>query len=392
MTHRQWMALIGIAFSAFIMNTSEFMPIGLLVDIAAAFSMTEAEAGFIISIYAWAVALLSIPLMVAASRFRLKSVLIACIALFAAGQVGSAVAPTFELLVVARLLVAAGHAVFWSIASPLAVRVVGDRYASIAVGVIVTGSSVAMVCGLPLGRAIGLVLGWRMTFACVASVSMLVCGYLAVSIPRISAIAPFSVKRLPALLSTPALRDIYLVTALFATAHFTCYSYIEPFLQQVAGFSDDLITFTLVLYGVAGVVGSTLFSRGYERLRFPLMRTAVVGVAIAMALLLAAAGSAIAAVVVCAVWGAFYTAYNVVFQSEVLAQSSEESSAVAMSAYSGIFNLGIGTGTCVGGLVASTAGIADVGLAGALIGVLSFAFCSLRLITSIKRAEAHAAA
>ena len=107
MPRAHWMALIGLAFSAFVMNTSEFMPIGLLVDIAESFSMTEAEAGLIISLYAWAVALLSIPLMVLASRFNLKAVLLASIALFAAGQVASALAPSFSLLVGARLMVAA---------------------------------------------------------------------------------------------------------------------------------------------------------------------------------------------------------------------------------------------------------------------------------------------
>ena len=86
------------------MNTSEFMPIGLLVDIAAGFSMTEAEAGYIVSVYAWAVALLSVPLMVLASRFRLKTVLVGGIALFAAGQTASALAPSFALLIGARIM------------------------------------------------------------------------------------------------------------------------------------------------------------------------------------------------------------------------------------------------------------------------------------------------
>lgn len=392
MSRKSWIALLGLAFSAFVMNTSEFIPIGLLMGIADGFSITETEAGYIVSIYAWAVALSSVPLMVIASRFKLKNVLIGCIALFAAGQAASAAAPTFELLVGARLLVAAAHAVFWSIATPLAVRVVGERHKDAAVGVIVAGSSVAMVCGLPLGRVIGLVLGWRMTFCCVALVTCAALIYLIAAIPRIDATRAFPARSLSALLATPALRNIYLVTALFATAHFTCYSYIEPFLQNIAGFSDGLITLTLVLYGAAGVIGSTLFSRGYARLRFPLMRCAVVGVTAAMGMLLVASINAVAAVAVCALWGAFYTAYNVVFQSEVLANSSEESSAVAMSAYSGIFNLGIGSGTWVGGLVVSTAGIADIGIAGALIGAGSFAVCSMQLISSIRRTEAARAA
>ena len=321
MPRAHWMALIGLAFSAFVMNTSEFMPIGLLVDIAESFSMTEAEAGLIISLYAWAVALLSIPLMVLASRFNLKAVLLASIALFAAGQVASALAPSFSLLVGARLMVAAAHAVFWSIASPLAVRVVGEKHSGGAVGVIVTGSSVAMVCGLPLGRAIGLLLGWRMTFACVGAVALGILAYLAAATPRLAAGKPFSPRELPTLFAAPALRNIYVVTALFATAHFTCYSYIEPFLQQVAHFPDDLITLTLVLYGAAGMAGSALLSRAYGRMRFPLMRAVVIGVAASMALLLATAASAAATVAVCALWGACYTAYNVAFQSEVLALS-----------------------------------------------------------------------
>ena len=387
MPRKHWIALLGIAFSAFIMNTSEFMPIGLLVDIAAGFSMSEADAGYMVAIYAWAVAIFSVPLVVIASRFGMKNVLIACIALFAVGQIASAAAPTFELLIAARLIVAAGHAVFWSIATPLAARVVGERYSDMAIGVVVTGSSVAMVCGLPLGRTIGLIMGWRMTFLCVALVALATLAYLAIAVPRLGAGRAFSARDLPALVATPPLRDIYLVTALFATAHFTCYSYIEPFLQQVAGFSDDLITITLMLYGVAGIVGSTLFSRGYARLRFPLMRTSVVGVAAAMALLLVASANAVTAVIVCALWGAFYTSYNVVFQSEILSNTSEENSAVAMSAYSGIFNLGIGSGAWMGGLVTSTAGLADIGIAGAAFAAGAFALCSLRLIATIKRAE-----
>lgn len=387
MYRQQWMALIGLALSAFIMNTSEFMPIGLLVDIAGSFAMTEAEAGLIVSIYAWAVALLSVPLMVFASRFNLKRLLVAVIVLFAAGQVASALAPSFALLVGARLMVAAAHAIFWSIASPLAVRVVGERFSSLAVGTIVTGSSIAMVCGLPLGRAVGLILGWRMTFACVAAVALVTLAFLVIAVPRVEAGAPFSMRQLPQLLKTPTLRNIYIVTALFAGAHFTCYSYIEPFLQQVAGFSDGLITFTLVLYGAAGVAGSAVFSRGYSRLRFPFMRAAVLGVVAAMALLLVASVNMIATIAVCVLWGAFYTAYSVAFQAEILSNAPAEASAVAMSAYSGIFNLGIGSGTAIGGVVVSAASIADVGLAGALIGAASFAVCTVGLVRSIKRAE-----
>lgn len=390
MARKDWLVLAGLAFSAFIMNTSEFMPIGLLVDIAADFGMTEAGAGLIISLYAWAVALLSIPLMVFASRFELKRLMLAVIALLAAGQVASALAPTFPLLVAARLMVAAAHAVFWSIASPVAVRVVGQRHAEAAIGTIATGSAIAMVCGLPLGRAIGLVLGWRMTFACVAAAAVVALVFLLAAMPRLAQGQRFSARQLPELFKIPALRNIYVVTALFATAHFTGYSYIEPFLQQVAGFSENLTTFALVLFGAAGVVGSMAFSRTYRRTRFSFMRGAVLGVVASLALLLAASIGPVAVLAVCAVWGACYTAYNVAFQAEVVSNAPQPAQTVAMAAYSGIFNLGIGSGTWVGGVVTSAVSVADVGLGGAVIGAAAFLVCSMALVRSIKRAEAAA--
>lgn len=114
---KQWLPLIGLACCAFVFNTSEFMPIGLLTDIAASFSLTEAQAGIMISVYAWGVMLLSLPLMVFASRFEFKRMLLGVLAVFSLGQFLSAVAPTYPILVCARLVVACAHAVFWSVAS-----------------------------------------------------------------------------------------------------------------------------------------------------------------------------------------------------------------------------------------------------------------------------------
>lgn len=388
MKRREWLMLVGLACCSFIMNTSEFMPIGLLVDIAADFGMTEAAAGAVVTIYAWAVALLSIPLMVALSRFSPTRLLLGVIALFAVGQAASALAPTFWALVGGRLLVAAAHAVFWSVVSPVAVRIVGRQHGGTAIAVIAVGSSVAMVCGLPIGRIIGLAVGWRMTFACVAAVSVALLAYLALILPQLEAGERFSVKSLPGLFKHAPLRGIYLVTALYATGQFTCYSYIEPFLQQVSGFSEGLITLALALYGAAGFAGSVAFSRLYDKARFAFLRTAVAGVSVMMALLLPLSGSVAATIVACCLWGVFYTSYNVAFQAEVISNAPEGTAMVAMSAYSGIYNVGIGAGTWAGGVVVAAGGLAQTGLVGAGIGAVALAVCSLQLVRAIRRAEA----
>lgn len=176
-TLRQWLPLVGLTCCAFVFNTSEFMPIGLLTDIAASFSLTEAQAGIMISVYAWGVMLLSLPLMVFASRFEFKRMLLGVLAVFSLGQFLSAVAPTYPILVCARLVVACAHAVFWSVASIMASRLVDTRHGALAISMIATGSSIAQIFGLPLGRAIGLAVGWRMTFAVVGGLSAIAVVY-----------------------------------------------------------------------------------------------------------------------------------------------------------------------------------------------------------------------
>lgn len=388
MTSKQWLPLIGLAFSAFMLNTSEFMPIGLLVDIAADFSMTEAEAGAMISVYALAVLVLSLPLMIAASRFAFKGLMLAVIAVFGVGQLFSALAPNFALLVGARLVVAAAHAVFWSIASPMAVYAVDYRRSSLALSCIATGSAVAVVCGLPLGRAVGLALGWRMTFACVAAAAFIALVYLWRTLPKMPAGKRFAVKELPALLKIRPLTGVFVVTVVLAGAHFVGYSYIEPFLLQVTGMPEGLVTVVLAVYGAAGILGSALFSRLYGMMRFAFVRTAILGVTGALALMAVSSATFGTSIADCVLWGMCYTAFNVAFQAEVLKYAPADASAVAMSIYSGLFNLGISGGTQVGGMVVAAGGIGAVGYVGAAFGVLAFVLCSALMIRPMRRADA----
>ena len=151
----QWLPLVGLACSAFVFNTSEFMPIGLLSDIASDLRISDAQAGMLISVYAWVVAFMSLPLMIMASRMELKRLMLGIVALFVVSHIGSALATGYYTLMLSRMGVACAHAIFWSIVSPMAVRTVPPERRAMALGVVATGSSVAMVVGLPLGRIIG---------------------------------------------------------------------------------------------------------------------------------------------------------------------------------------------------------------------------------------------
>lgn len=379
MSTRELLPLVALTLSAFLLNTSEFVPIGLLTDIAGAFSLSESGAGAMISIYAWAVALLSLPLMLAASRVPPRALIVSVLAVFCGGQVASALAPTFELLVASRLIVAAAHAVFWSVASPFAVRVAAPERSALAMSMIVTGTSVAMIFGLPLGRALGLALGWRMTFVCVGAAAAAALAGLIAFFPRLEAGEPFTLDRLPELARNRALMGLYLATILFATGYYTGYSYIEPFLQQVAAMPDALITAALTVFGVAGLVGSGLFARFFDAHRRPFLTATMLGMAATLLLLLPLAGVPAGPFAVCVIWGVSATAYNVAAQAEVIRSTSQAATPVAMSVFSGLFNVGIGTGSIVGGLVCDAAGPAGVGLVGGAVAAAGALYCLVRL-------------
>lgn len=379
---RQWLPLVGLTFSAFIFNTSEFVPIGLLTGIATDLHITEAHAGMLISWYAWAVALLSLPLMLLCSRMEFRRLLLITLAVFVVSHVASALSSGFVSLLCSRLGVACSHAVFWSIASPLAVRIAPQGRRATALGLIVTGTSVAMIAGLPLGRIIGLHVGWRMAFLSVGVVAFLVLGLLWVVFPKVPVRHVTTLRNLPPLLRNRPLMGIYLLTLLLVAGHYTGYSYIEPFLGQVSRFSDSVVTFLLTLFGAAGLLGSWLFSHGFEARPRPFVLGSVALVCGLLLLLGPLSGRLATVLPLCLCWGMAVTAFNLTYQAEVI-RLAPEATPVAMSIYSGIFNVGIGSGAWIGAAVCASGHLDRIGLVGGLIALLAVLYCGLRLMPQL---------
>lgn len=386
MTAKQWLALAGIAIAAFVFNSSEFMPVGLLTDIGQTFGTSEATTGMLVSVYAWAVMILSVPLMIVATRLDFRRLLLVVLVVFLAGQVLTAFSASYWMLMAARLVVACAHSVFWAIAAPIAVRLVPQSKRALALSVVETGTAVAAIVGLPLGRAIGLAVGWRLTFAIVAVISALLLVYLIVTLPWVPGAEPFGVGQLPGLFRNKGLVALFVLTALYAWGYYTGYSYIEPFLLQIAGLENDMVTIVLSVFGVASIVGSIMCSKLYPRFRFGFFRAITIGVPVALLLMHAAAGVGIAAIFgVVVLWGISAAAVSVVYQAEIINVSSDEEETVAMAFFSGIFNFGIGAGALLGGQVVNSLGIANVFYAGGAIGAASIAFCLLVAVARLKK-------
>lgn len=364
-----WLPVITLACGTFVFNTSEFIPIGLLSAIASDFGLSEAGAGLLITIYAWVVALASLPLMLFFSQTELKRLMLGVFALFTLSHIASAFAVSFYTLMASRIGVAFSHALFWSIVSPMAVRAAPRGKQSVALSIVVTGSSLALIAGLPLGRVIGLYLDWRSTFACIGALAALIALLFWRVFPAMPSTQSVRFKSLPTLLSNKSLRKIYLLTALFITGQFTAYSYIEPFLAQ-NGVSESAITTILVLFGCSGIVASVVFSRYYDTHHLVFVNLSLFGVALSLLMLYFSAFYLPFVVAVIIFWGFAIACFNVVFQSQTI-NLAPNASAVAMSMYSGIYNVGIGGGALVGGLVSEDLGVSFVGFVGGAIALVA---------------------
>ena len=260
-----WFSIIGLTICAFIFNTTEFAPISLLSDIASDFAMSEAQAGLMMTLYAWIVTIISLPLMLLTKEIERKKLLLGLIAFFIASHLLSSIAWSYTVLMVSRVGIAIAHAIFWSITASLVYRLAPKGKTTKAMSILATGSSLAVVLGLPLGRMLGQAFGWRVTFGAIGLLAFAMLFYLARFLPHLPSLNAGSLKSLPLLMKRPALVGIYFVTALGITAHFTAYSYIEPFVQKVASFGTQYATLALFIVGLSGLLGSALFTRFKHR-------------------------------------------------------------------------------------------------------------------------------
>ena len=369
-----WLRVVMMAIAAFIFNTTEFVPVGLLSDIAASFNMQTAQVGLMLTIYAWVVALMSLPLMLLTRNVERKRLLIVIFCLFIASHVLSVISWSFWSLVASRVGIALAHAIFWSITASLAIRVAPAGKKTQALSMLATGTALAMVLGLPLGRLIGQYLGWRTTFMSIGIVALLTLICLVKLLPPLPSEHTGSLKSVPMLFRRPALVGMYLLTALIVTAHYTAYSYIEPFIQSVAHMGENFTTFLLLIFGGAGILGSIAFSLLGNRFPAAMLSGPILLVTLSMLLLFVAVMNPVAISVLCVIWGLAMMIIGLAMQVRVLTLATDATD-VSMALLSGIYNIGIGAGALIGNQVSLHLEMSNVGYAGGLIGCVAFVWC-----------------
>ena len=375
-TFKQWVSVCALAVGAFIFNTTEYIPIALLSDIGQSFGKAATEVGMMITVYAWIVALLSLPLMLMTKNIERRKLLLMLFALFALFHALSFFSWNFNILLLSRIGIALTHAVFWSITASLAVRLAPVGKTNQALCLLSTGTVLAMVLGIPLGRVVGQYFGWQLSFLLIGVCAAGVMLVLAKNLPALPSQNTGSLSSLPSLFKRRNLMLLYAMTVLIITAHFTAYSYIEPFVLQVGGFKPEQVTIVLSLYGLAGFAASYLFGKWFAKSQRLFMLGAVAVILLSALLLLPFASFPYAVYALVFIWGVAIVIVSLGMVSKVLAFASDATD-VANSIYSGLYNVGIGGGALLGHYVTVWFGLSNIGIAGALLAAAGLAVCGL---------------
>ncbi|MEU2440111.1 MFS transporter [Streptomyces rubradiris] len=385
------LALLALAVGAFGIGTTEFVMMGLLPDVADDLHISIPSAGHLVSAYALGV-VIGAPLLAAlTARMSRRTVLIALMALFVAGNALSAFAPGNASLLAARFLSGLPHGAFFGVGAVVATAMVPPERKARSVSLMFLGLTVANIAGVPAATLMGQHLGWRATFLAVSAIGVAAIASLALLIPRDHAPAPTTGLRgeLAALRSLPVWLALGTTVAGFG-ALFAAYSYVTPMLTNTAGYAETSVTLLLALFGVGATAGNLLGGRLADHslratlfgglaslmlvlLLFPLMMRAEWSAALAVALL----GMA-----------AFITGSPL--QLMVMEKASAAPS-LASSANQAAFNLANAGGAWLGGLALSAGfGTTSPALAGALLAVLGLGVAGVSYGVDRRRAVAHA--
>lgn len=342
--------------------------------------MPVSQTGLMITVYAWVVSLMSLPFMLATAKLERRSLLAKIFLLFILGHIITVLAWNFWVLLLGRILVALAHALFWSITASLVVRVAPRDKKTQSLALLALGTALALVLGLPLGRIIGQLLGWRMTFALIGVFALVVMLIMLRLLPNLPSKNVGSLKSIPLLVKRPLLMGLYLLTIIIVTAHFTAYSYIEPFVINISKMSGTMATSILLVFGLSGITASLLFNRCYRFGPAKFLTLLLLILTLSLLLLLPLSHNVMAMFVLIFIWGIGISGIGLSLQVRVL-QLAPDATDVAMSIYSGIYNIGIGAGALVGNQVMQHLGLSQIGAVGgglAVVGIVLFLFVHLR--------------
>ncbi|KNC19367.1 hypothetical protein AC792_06735 [Arthrobacter sp. RIT-PI-e] len=356
-----YIGLFSLAGAIFVSVTSEFLPTGLLNAMAEDLDVGISTAGYLVTIFAGTVVVATTPLAALTQRFSRKSLIVVVLLVIAVANVLAAVAPTYGVLVAARILGGLAHGLFWAVVAAYSAHLVPAHQLGKAVAITAGGGTAAFVLGVPVGTAIGSAFGWRTAFVIIGAVVALLALVIVKFLPPVDHHVQHEAgeERVP-LRRDASLKAVILlcvVILIVLTGQNVFYTYIAPWLTEVSSFEQGDVALVLFLYGGAGIIG--LVAAGYAADRFPRKGFVgavllVMGAVLTLAILADSTAMVLVAVIV---WGAAFGGIPAMLQTRMLRTASFRMRDVAAALQTTAFNIGIGGGALVGGLLVDGAGL-----------------------------------
>jgi DHA1 family inner membrane transport protein len=386
-------ALYALTVGAFGIGVTEFVIMGLLLQVSTDLGVSVPAAGLLMTGYALGVFVGAPILTIATRRLPRKTTLLVLMAIFTVGNLACALAPTYGLLMAARVMTALAHGTFFGVGSLVAVSLVPPERKASAIAIMFTGLTLATLLGVPFGSWLGLSFGWRATFWAVGGVGLVALGVLAAFVPRTpapDALPPLSEEF--AVLARPQVQLGLAMTVLGFGGVFAVFTYIQPILTELAGYSKEAVSAILLVFGAGLVAGNLAGGKWADRS----LSSSLPGTLGLLSLALVGAGFAFhdkaGAVAAAFLLGAAAFATVAPLQMRVLQQAGGVGQGLASSLNIAAFNLGNAFGAWLGGtVIAHGPGLAAVAPIAALVPLSALALAAISLAVE-RRADRAALA
>jgi DHA1 family inner membrane transport protein len=345
-------ALLALFAAAFAIGTSEFVIAGILPAVSTDLAISIPTAGLLVSLYALGVAVGGPLLATFVGRFPRKLLLLIYVSIFTVGYVLCALAPNYNSLLVARVVIALIHGAYFGTAMVVSTTVVEERRRGFAVALILSGLTVANIVGVPLGTAIGTAFGWRMTFWAVAALGVVSFALIAVLVPRDNAHEGQSGSLLAEIkvLGREPVYTSLAVIVLQTIGQFALFTYISPLLTDVSGIPLNVVPWLLLVFGIGSTIGVLVGGRLAD---WKLMAS-LTGILAAQVVIYALMGAFVTApwtmAVLVLIWGSTVFAFGAPVQTRILS-NTQDAPLLAASLIPSAFNISIAAGAWIGGLL-----------------------------------------
>jgi multidrug resistance protein len=389
------LALYALAVATFAIGTTEFVIVGLIPGMAVDLGVSVPVAGLLVSLYALSITIGTPIFSALTGRFPRRGLIIALMAIFTASNLAAALAPNYAALLASRIIMGVAHGVFFGVGATVATSLVPKSKSGSAVAVMMGGLTVAMVIGVPLGSWIGQMFTWRVPFFIVTAMGAVALLGLTWQLPRnIEQPAPARFWSQIGLLTNKRLALMYLLTSISFGGTFIVFTFLAPILTDITGVAESTVGIALLLFGGATVVGNFAGGRLTDAIGTRRSMTVLlVGLIVSFGLIPVAIHNATAILAVIAVWGVFAFAIPPVMQAGVVTVA-EEVAPGAIGTASGMniaaFNLGISSGSFIGGRLLEGPGLTTTPYAAIVMAVLALTLVVIAMREPVQVARAQA--